>query len=96
MSTKDAYKQKIEAELELVNAKLKVLSAKAKIVSADANLKYVKEINAMEDEYAVVKSKLDKLGKASENTWEDLKEETEDAWNSLRANVKGAFTKLKE
>ncbi len=96
MNTKDAYIQKIEAELELVKANLTVLIAKAKILSADAYLKYIQEINAMEDEYAIVKAKLHELGKASESTWEDLKVETESAWNALSANVKSTFAKMKE
>ena len=44
MNTKDAYKQKIEAELELVNANLEVLKAKAKIATSDIQISYLKEI----------------------------------------------------
>ena len=96
MNTKDAYKQKIEAELELVKAQLGVLKAKAKGLSADANLEYDKEIKDMEDSYAIVKSKLHELGEASENSWENLKVETQNAWDSLSANVKSAIAKIKE
>jgi len=95
MNTKDAYKQKIEAELELVKAQVDVLKAKAKGLSADANLEYAKEIKDMEDSYDIVKSKLHELGEASESTWENLKDETENIWNSLSANVKSAIAKLK-
>lgn len=38
MNTKDAYKQKIEAELELVNANFEVLKAKAKIATSDIQI----------------------------------------------------------
>lgn len=96
MNTRDAYKQKIEAELELVKAQLEVLKAKAKGLLADANLEYVEEINEMEDSYAIVKSKLHELGESSESTWENLKIETENAWNSLSTNVKNAIAKIKE
>lgn len=96
MNTKDAYKQKIEAELELVKAKVEVLKAKAKGLSADANLEYVKEINEMENSYAIVKAKLQELGEASESTWENLKVETENLWNTLSTNVKSAIAKIKE
>lgn len=96
MDTRNAYKQKIEAELELVKAQVEVLKAKAKGLSADANLECVKEINEMEDSYAMVKSKLQELGEASESTWENLKVETENLWNSLSTNVKSAIDKLKQ
>lgn len=96
MSKQDAYKQKVEAEMELLKANLKVLKAKVKILSADANLKYTKQINAMEDEYSVVKTKLHELGKASESTWENLKVELEVLWNTLSTKVKNALAKIKE
>ena len=96
MNTKDAYKQKIEAEVDLVKAQLEVLKAKAKGLSADANLEYAKEIKDMEDSYEMVKAKLHELGEASESTWENLKVETENAWDSLSANVKNAIAKIKE
>jgi len=58
MNTKEAYKQKIEAELELVQANLKVLKAKAKIAGADMQISYSKEIETLEKNYHNVKSKL--------------------------------------
>jgi hypothetical protein len=44
MNTKDAYKQKIEAELELVKAELEVLRTKAKSTTGDMRIAYDKEI----------------------------------------------------
>ncbi len=46
MSTKEAYKQKIDAELELAQAKLAELKAQAKISTADARIKYAKQWNS--------------------------------------------------
>lgn len=40
MSTKDAYKQKLEAEIEMAQAKLAQLKAHAKNSAADARIKY--------------------------------------------------------
>ncbi len=39
MSTKKAYKQKLEAEVELAQAKLAELKAQAKSSTADAHIK---------------------------------------------------------
>jgi hypothetical protein len=38
MSTKEAYKQKLEAEVELAQAKLAELKAEAKISAADTRI----------------------------------------------------------
>ncbi|MCK9472340.1 hypothetical protein [Sulfurimonas sp.] len=88
MSTKDAYKQKIEAELELVKAHLDVLKAKAKSATADMRISYSKEIETIENNYAIVQLKLSELGKAGEGAWEHLKKDIENSWNSLRAYAK--------
>ena len=85
MSTKDAYKQKIEAELELVKANLEVLKAKAKSATADMRISYSKEIETIEDNYAVVQAKLGELDGVGEGAWEHLKKDIENSWDSLRA-----------
>lgn len=88
MSTKDAYKQKIEAQLELVKTNLEVLKARAKIATANMQISYSEEIETIENNYTKVKSKLDELGQASEGVFEHLKEDIEDSWNSLREYAK--------
>ncbi|MBU0924991.1 hypothetical protein KKG81_08910 [bacterium] len=88
MNTKDVYKQKIEAELELVQANLEVLKAKAKIANSDIKINYLKEIEGLEKNYAMVQSKIQKLGEVGEGTWEHLKNDIENAWESLSAYVK--------
>lgn len=88
MSTKDAYKQKIEAQLELVQANLEVLKAKAKNATADIQISYSKEIESLENNYAKVQSKLGELGQVSKGAWEHLKKDIENSWDSLRAYAK--------
>ena len=88
MNTKDAYKQKIEAELELVNANLEVLKAKAKIATSDIQISYLKEIEKLEDNYAIVQSKLQKLGEFGEGTWEHLKKDVEHNWDLIKEYAK--------
>jgi hypothetical protein len=43
MTTKQAYKQKMEAELELAQAKLAEFKAQAKSAAADTQIKHAKE-----------------------------------------------------
>ncbi len=88
MNAKDAYKQKIEAELELVKANLEVLKAKEKSATADMKISYSKEIETLENNYNIVNSKLDKLGEVGEGAWEHLKKDIENSWDSLRAYAK--------
>ena len=88
MNTKDTYKQKMEAELELVKAELEVLKAKVKNTTADMRIGYDKEIETLEKNYAIVQSKLGELGKVGEGAWEHLKKDVDKSWESLRAYAK--------
>jgi hypothetical protein len=88
MNTKDVYKQKIEAELELVQANLEVLKAKAKIATTDMQISYLKEIESIEENYAIVQSKLHKLSEFGEGTWEHLKKDIEHTWDLISAYAK--------
>ena len=96
MSTKDAYKQKIEAEVELAMAKLAEFKAKAKISSADARIKYARQISKIEQAVDATKAKLQELGEAGEGAWEKLKEGVESAWSSASTAVKDAAAKFKD
>lgn len=95
MSTKEAYKQKIEAELELAQAKLAELTAQAKISTADVRIAYAKQIDELEQGIDTTKAKLKELGEAGDEAWEQLKEGVESGWSTIRAAVHGAAAKLK-
>jgi mevalonate kinase len=96
MSTKEAYKQKIEAELELAQAKLAEFKAQAKSSAADARIKYAKQVDELEQKVDVTKAKLKELGEASDDAWEQLKDGVESAWATLSAAIRNAAAKFKD
>ena len=55
MSTKKAYQQKIEAEVELAQAKLAELQAEAKSSAADVRIKYDNQIKELEQKIDATK-----------------------------------------
>lgn len=95
MSTKEAYKQKIEAELELAQAKLAKLKAQTRSSAAGARLKYAEQIEELERKFDATKTKLKELGEASDDAWEDLKDGVESAWGALSAAIRNAAAKFK-
>jgi len=95
MSTKAAYQQKIEAEIELAQAKIEALKAQAKSALADEHIKYENDIAAIESGIETTKSKLKELGDASDDAWDHLKSGVENAWNAASHSVHAAYTKLK-
>ena len=96
MSTFDAYKQKIETELELAHAKLDELKAEAGNAAADARIKYAEQIDQLEHGVDAAKAKLAELSTASDDAWEHLKEGAEGAWDKLSSAVRDAAAKLKD
>jgi len=96
MSTKEAYKQKIEAELELVQARLAEFKAEVKSAGADIQIKYSEHVNKLEKMADATKEKLKELDAASEDTWEHLKQGVESAWDTLSTAVHDTVSKFKK
>jgi hypothetical protein len=95
MGAKEAFKQKVEAEVELAHAKLAELKAQAKSSAADARVKYAVHIEELEQKVAATKARLKELGEASEDSWDRLKDGVENAWKALSHSVRDAVAKFK-
>jgi hypothetical protein len=95
MDTKEAFKQKIEAEVELAQAKLAELKAQAKSSAADARIKYAEHVEELEMKLEATKAKLKELGEASEDGWERLKGGVENAWGAMSATIRDTVAKFK-
>jgi chromosome segregation ATPase len=91
MTNREAYKQKLEAELEIVEAKIAQLRAAAKSKSADAHVEYNRRLEQLEEKLETAKARLSEIGDATEETWEGLKAGAESAWVSISESVKEAF-----
>lgn len=90
MSTKEAYKQKIQAELDVAQKKLAELKARAQTVAAEQRLEYAKHAEELEHTISNGKAKLKELSEASEEAWSHLKEGADKAWQALRTGVNNA------
>ena len=96
MSSKEAYKQKIEAEVELAQAKLAELKAKVKNSAADTRIEYENQIENLEQKINATNAKLQELSEAGESAWEHLKDGVESAWSTLSRAVKDTAAKFKD
>jgi uncharacterized protein YgiM (DUF1202 family) len=95
MDTKEAFRQKIEAELELAQAKLTEVKARAKSSAADVRISYSKQVDELERKFEATRTKLKELSEASDDAWEDLKEGVESAWGALSVAIRNAAAKFK-
>lgn len=83
MATREAYLQKLNAQLNAWDAKLDQLSAKAKMAKADVRINYENELESLKSKRAVARSKIEELGRRGENAWEDMKDGVEKAWYEM-------------
>lgn len=82
MSKEDAYRQKIEAEIEEQKANLDALKAQAKKKVAEGKLGVYEEIE-----------KLEKKLEEAKSTMSNLKDSGEEALGKLSQSLKGMFSK---
>ncbi|MCB2216545.1 MAG: coiled coil domain-containing protein [Desulfobulbaceae bacterium] len=95
MSMKDAYQQKIEAQLDEWKAEIEKMKARAKDADADGQLEYYKQIDELRMKQEAAREKLSELKRAGEDAWEDLKSGMELAWDSLGDAMKSARSRFK-
>lgn len=95
MNTKDAYKQKLEAELELARAKVSEFKAKARNFSADNRIETAKHLEELERGVETAKSKLKELGEAGEDGWEKIRDGVEHAMKALHKVISDVGEKFK-
>lgn len=83
MATKEAYRQKLEAQLAEWDARLDVLNARARKASADARIDYENEVQGLKRQRERAHETLAELGRRSETAWEDVKVGAERAWDEM-------------
>ena len=95
MSMKDAYIQKIEAQLEEWKSEIDKIKAKADKADADAKLEYYEQIEKLRTKQQAAQEKFTQLKNAGEDAWEDLKAGLELAGVSLAEALKSASSRFK-
>ncbi len=95
MSTKKAYQEKLEAEVELALASLAKLKAQARNSTADAHIKYSEQIDTLEQKVVAIRGKVKEMDAAGEDSWEQLKYGLEQGWGALSTAVQDAVVKYK-
>ncbi len=88
---KDAYVEKLKAQLDEWNADLDKLEAKARGAKADAQIKHEEQLASLRQHRDQAKQKLNEIQLSAGGAWEHLKQGAEDAWTRL----KDAVTKAK-
>jgi len=96
MSTKEAYKQRIDTELTKVQAKLDRFKAQGMSYTAETRIKHAQHVADLERKFNATKTKLNELGEADEHVWEQLKDGVEGVWTTLQTTLEDTVATFKE
>lgn len=92
---KEAYEERLEAQLREWNAQIELLQAKIAKAKANAKIEYSGLLKDVKAKRRIAQRKLRDLQKTGEGAWEDLREGMEDAWAQLRDGLRNALSRFK-
>jgi uncharacterized coiled-coil DUF342 family protein len=84
MSTRDAYVQKLKAQIDDWNADITKLEAKAGHAAADVRIKYEHSLDSLRAERDAVHAKVEQIQGSTEDAWEELKDHAEELWEKTK------------
>ena len=96
MGSKEAYREKLEAQIREWSAKIDLLKARADQVEAEAKIEYRNRIEDIRQRKEALQEKLKELQNASDAAWKEIKGGTEKAAADLRDALQSALAKFKE
>ncbi len=79
MASKEAYQQKLEAQIKEWDVKLEQLRAKAQMASAELRIKYENEQEDLARQRKSMQKMFEEIGHHSEAAWQDVKDGAEKA-----------------
>lgn len=95
-TTKEAYREIMNARLKELEAEIQKLSAKAEAKKARAKIDYQEQLRSVQNRKDAVRSKLDELSRSSGEAWMDLKRGVEEAWEELKQATQRARARFEE
>ncbi len=90
---KDAYKQKVDAELRELEAKTELLKAKGNNLMADAKVKFEEQLRDLDKSKSEFTAYYEQLADKADDTWDEVKDEAEDKWNKFTSSVSNFISK---
>ncbi len=96
MSTRDAYVQKLKAQIDDWNADISKLEAKAGQATADARIKYEQSLNSLRAERDKADEKIEQIQESSEDAWVEFQAGAEDLWGRTKAAFAAAKAEFED
>ncbi len=88
MSTKDAYREKLQHQMDEWKDEMKIFKDKLGKLKGDAKIKANEELEDLQERQKLASTKLKDLKEAGDTAWEKAKTELELAWEEIKHKVK--------
>lgn len=95
MNKKEAYEQKIQAQLDEWDSKILELKVQAVKTTADVQININNQIRELRSKKETLNEKLNELKEASEDSWEDLKAGIEEGVEILMTTIDSIISRYK-
>ncbi len=95
MGAKEAYQQKLDAQLKIWNAEIDKWEGKTERAAAEAKIQYFETLEALKGKRHLLGVKLHQTRAASAEAWEGLKSGVEAAWEEFKTAYEKAAAKFK-
>jgi hypothetical protein len=92
---RQAYYDKIRAEIKQWRNKIEQLKAKGGNLEAGTKIKFYQHIEEIQNKIKTVEGKLQQLVQAGQGSWDAVKDESEKVLFGLKESIDGMLSKLK-
>ncbi len=96
MSTRDAYVEKLKAQLDQWNAQIAEWEARGKKAQTDSHLEYEKQLAAYHQQRDQALEQLRKVQGASADAWQELSRGADEAWARMREAFEKARSQFRK
>ena len=93
---REAYAEKVQAQLKKWEAEIAELRAKADMVRADAKVTYHEQIGRLQKEQESIRARLEEMNLTGRDAWKDLKLGIDEAVRDLKEAFKLARGRFKK
>jgi len=94
MNSKEAYQQKLQAQLAEWKAETDKLQARADQANADLQIDLNRRVRELQAKQELAKTRLDELRAAGEASWDKLKSGVDKAFHDVGEGIKAASREL--
>ena len=93
-TTRDAYKEKMEAQLKQWTARIAALKAKAEKASADVKIELSRHLDELKVFEASARKHIAEVESSAVESWHTIKGEFEQRWNQLSGSIEAVWAKI--